>query len=459
MMPERLLREIWKDHETFLAQPLTLADGSNIRVLNCGIENEHRGGPDFLGARIAMDGLAVSGDVELHITPEHWDAHEHGSDARYSNVILHVVLESEPEDHHGPPLPTLVLRDNLVFDRRDLWDALFRKLYDRSPELPCFPHNLLVPMRFKRKVLEKFGEARLDELVDRVLIHEDEVVTEERMLERVYQLTMDALGYAQNRIPFRELSALVPLTRMHFVRETVEDSRLAFEALLFGVAGLIPQPSADFDLEANEYILELTSRWNAIQVSLRFPEVLAKSDWAFFRIRPANSPYRRLALAALLAEKYFSRPHWNFRHEFFADGPSVSIGDSPFWEERTSFGAKLDAPQSLMGDERQSAIWLNVVVPSRIAYGRSDRSDPTDPAERKSERGLRKMWGESRTQASAKYLSTMEQELLESESVSTVRSEQGALLLKRNFCDLGRCSECPVGYRLMEKGWTPPGKV
>jgi hypothetical protein len=105
-----------------------------------------------------------------------------------------------------------------------------------------------------------------------------------------------------------------------------------------------------------------------------------------------------------------------------------------------------------LGEERLSAIWLNVVLPARIAR---NRSDPSDRSEQTIERELRKSWGDTRTHASAKYLSTIEQELLESESVSTVRSEQGALLLKRNFCEKGRCSECPVGYRLIEKGWTP----
>ena len=153
MIPEHLLQEIWKDRANFLVPSLTLADGSNVEILQSGLDNTHRGGPDFLGAKIVIDGLAISGDVEIHISPDLWHTHKHTDDARYSNVILHVVLEAESNELNAPPIPTLVLRDNLLFDRRDLWDALFRKLYDRSPELPCFPHNLQVPMRFKRKVL------------------------------------------------------------------------------------------------------------------------------------------------------------------------------------------------------------------------------------------------------------------------------------------------------------------
>ncbi|HET6401519.1 MAG TPA: DUF2851 family protein [Candidatus Kapabacteria bacterium] len=453
MIPEHLLREIWKGHESFLVSPIILADGASISIIEAGMENMHRGGPDFLGAAIALDGVQISGDVELHITPDGWHAHEHAGDARYSNVVLHVVLEDDAEEHRGPPVPQLVLRDNLAFNRADLWDALFRRLYDRSPELPCFPHNILVPMRFKRKVLEQFGQARLEELIDRLTLPDSEIASETQLLERTYQLTMDALGYSQNRVPFRELSALLPISRLRFVRNAFpENTSITFEALVFGVAGLLPKPSLEFDNETNEYLIELNALWNSIQQSMRFPEVLAEHDWAFFRIRPANSPHRRLALAAMLAERYFSRDEWNFRNEFFDRGPAVTLGDHSFWESHTSFASKLPAPQSLLGEERASAIWLNVILPARIARL---RMDPESAGQRHRERALIEEWGSTRTKASAKYLAVIEQELLEGENVSSVRSEQGALLLERNFCQKLRCSECPIGHRLIEKGWKP----
>ena len=457
MIPENLLREIWKDHENFLISPILLSDGSHIQVLTSGTENIHRGGPDFLGASIAMGGVQISGDVELHTTPDGWRAHEHARDARYSNVVLHVVLEEDDgEVRHRPPIPQLVLRENLAMNRTDLWESLFRKLYDRSPELPCFPHNILVPVHFKRKVLEQFGVARLEELVARFSTPESEISSEEAQLERVYQLTMDALGYSQNRTSFMELSKLLPLSRLRFVRESFAGNLgIAFEALFIAVAGLLAKPSLEFDAETNEYLLELNAAWNSIQQSMRFPEVLAESDWAFFRIRPPNSPYRRLALAAALAERYFSRQDWNFRHPFFEAGPNIPADIHPYWEAHTSFASKIPKPQLLLGEERHSAIWLNVILPSRLAHL---RTEPEGLSRRQVERTLIEAWGSEHTHSSAKYLNVIEQELLEGERVSTVRSEQGALLLGRNFCERVRCSECPIGIRLMQKGWKP-GKI
>ncbi|SRR5579883_556710 len=451
MIAERFLREIWKGGESFLQRPLLLSDGSEITVLECGIENEHRGGPDFLGARIVIDGVVVSGDVELHLTPNGWNAHNHEEDNRYSNVILHVVLESE-ENHAGPPVPELILRDNLLFDRQNLWTALFERVYEHPPELVCFPESIRLPMRFKRKLLEKFGNARLEELIDRYIIT-SEVQSEQTLLERVFQQTMDALGYSQNRIPFRELSSLLPLSRLRFVRSAFPgNTSLAFEALFFGVAGLLVHPNSEFDTETNEHLIELQACWNLLQLSIRFPEVLAENDWAFFRLRPANSPHRRLAVAAKLAEKYFGREDWNFRHEFFSEGPTVTIGENSYWESHTSFGTRLQSPQSLLGKERESAIWLNVILPARIARVRMESESP---ARREKEKCLSNEWGNAHTESSAKFLMVVEQELLEGENVSSVRSEQGALLLKRNFCEKHRCSQCPIGTHLLETGWKP----
>src|SRR5204862_3576115 len=105
--------------------------------------------------------------------------------------------------------------------------------------------------------------------------------------------------------------------------------------------------------------------------------------------------------------------------------------------------------------ERASAIWLNVILPARIALL---RITPLAASEaRVKEKTLRAEWGDRRTKSSAEYLESVRQELLEGESVVSVRSEQGALLLPRNYCERHRCSECPVGNRLIENGWKPQG--
>lgn len=437
-IPEHFLHTLWKEQRDFLREDLRIADGSPVSILDPGTFNEHRGGPDFLNARIALEGLAVSGDVELHREPQHWSDHEHDRDARYGQVVLHVVLECGDDAEEHLRIPTLVLRDNLAVTNEILWKQLFERLYDRVPELKCFPHNMLLPVRHKRKVVERFGEARLDELVSRF-----ESSTHEEWEQRVYTGLLDALGYSQNRKPFKDLSEILTPRVVRQALAEFKDPDLTIEALFFGTAGLLASPSSELSQEANEHIIDLQSRWSAIGPTIALPMVLAESDWAFFRIRPLNSPHRRLAAAALLTSRFFTGGVEKIGNTL--DDLTETTGLNPFWESRTSFRQSLEKPHSLFGRERVQAMMLNIVQPATIARMTVTKSEL---------RELRAEWGNDRTGSSARYLQTIEQELLEGEPIRSVRSEQGALFLQRNYCEQARCAECPIGSRLIEKGWT-----
>jgi hypothetical protein len=371
-------------------------------------------------------------------------------------VILHVVLDADLEElqQASPKVPVLILRDNLAFDQRAFWQELFEKKFARAPELPCFPHNLSIPMKLKSRVIKRMGEARLDERVARIINGIENNITDELILDKVYELVFDALGYSENRTPFIELASLLPRSLLQRIRakENGNDLHVIFEALYFGTAGLLLKPQEEFDLDVNDYLLDLSAKWEALKIDYDISEQLAENDWAFFRVRPLNTPYRRIALAAVLARKYFSQENYSIGDEI-----EYELGDSPFWEKHTSFKQSLDEPHALLGDERKRAIVLNVLLPARIVM-------ETEHAKRKSFaqekiqsiiKPLRKEWAEYPSRASAQYLHVIEQELLESEHLASTLGEQGALYLFRNYCTAKRCDECPIGERLMEKGWKP----
>jgi len=455
-LAESLLHEIWKDHSRFLIERPLLSDGSPIVIINRGEFNDHRGGPDFLNAEIAIDGMRIKGDIELHKTVSDWDDHGHSEDKRYSQVILHVVLDADMEElsQATPKVPVLILRDNLAFDQRTFWQELFEKKFSRAPELPCFPHNLSVSMKFKSKVILQMGEARLDERVLRIIGETPGPITDEILLDRVYELVLDALGYSENRTPFVELSRLLPRSLLQNIRgrENPEDLHSIFEALYLGISGLLTPPKQEFGAEVNDYILDIASKWEALKIDYKISDRLAENDWAFFRIRPLNSPFRRIALAAVLARKYFSRMDYSVQEDFEYD-----LGDSSFWEKHTSFKQSLAEPHALLGDERLHAIMLNVILPSRIAV-EAEHARSKGQIQEKIQaivKPLRQEWAEYPSRTSAQYLDVIEQELLESEHIRSTIGEQGALYLFRNFCTANRCMDCPVGGKLFEKGWKP----
>lgn len=443
-IPERFIHALWRERENYLTPSLVLSDGSPVTILDHGTFNDHRGGPDFLDARIAIEELAISGDIEIHRQPKHWREHKHDSDTRYRKVILHVVLETDDDSDHAPFIPTLVLRDNLSTSREELWNRLFETLYDRSPELPCFPHNMLVPYRYKRKVVDRFGEARLEELIARF-----DARNAQEFEQKLYRSTLDALGYSQNRTPFGELAEILSLGLLRELSNKIalSDRPLYFEALYFGSAGLLPQPDPSFTQTANAYLTELRSAWEAVQQIVSIPMTLSIGDWAFFRIRPLNSPYRRVALAASMAERYFSSD-LDLSLTGIERLTNAETGRSAFWESHTSFAQPLETPHALLGKERAEALLLNVLIPARLSQLLSSST-------KKDSQEFRALWLGRRSAASAKYLDVIEQELLEGERIDSVGAEQGALYLSRNYCEKLRCAECPIGGRLIDKGWDP----
>ncbi len=440
LLAESLMHTLWKSHERYLTPVVTLVDGSEIQIRNSGKYNDHRGGPDFLGAEIILDGLILKGDIELHRTSTDWTKHGHTDDSNYASVILHVVMDDDGGVH--PRIPTLTLRDNLAFDERAFWKALFEERYARLPELPCFPRNLAVSMKRKRSVLASMAELRLDELVARYSNSEN--TTKEELFDTVYERVLDALGFSENRKPMADLAKLLPRNLLQSIREKEPSLELGniFEALFFGVSGLLEAPQANYTKEVNEYLLDLNSRWQALQVSYPIPDILSKGDWAFFRIRPTNTPYRRVALAASLARRYFSRADFSVLEDIhFNDGEN-------WWLTRTSFKSELKEAHSLLGDERSAAIEINVLLPARLAMLKLRATDTVSTI---SEKSLRKQWLETPSASSAAYCRTIEQELLEGEQIKTTAEEQGALHLHRTYCTVGRCQECSIGKELVVK--------
>ena len=90
-----------------------LADGGTVRVISTGTWNRMPG-PDFRNAKLELNGVKRSGDVEIHGKTSDWISHGHGGDPRYADVILHVVRVDDTSPGNVAFLPSaavLVLPD------------------------------------------------------------------------------------------------------------------------------------------------------------------------------------------------------------------------------------------------------------------------------------------------------------------------------------------------------------
>jgi hypothetical protein len=110
---------------------LPLSNGESCRLLFAG----HTGsaaGPDVLDAIIHFPRQEIQcvGDVEFHVRASDWYHHQHQSDVRYNNVILHVVLVCDE--------PSLAVRqDGITIPMCSLNDLASPRTSYLRTEWPC----------------------------------------------------------------------------------------------------------------------------------------------------------------------------------------------------------------------------------------------------------------------------------------------------------------------------------
>lgn len=93
VLMESLLHYVWQ-HRMFNMDGLKTTGGLCVDVLYCGEHNVNQG-PDFLNAKILLDGIVWVGNVELHTRSSDWNRHGHNMDPVYNTTILHVVEKAD----------------------------------------------------------------------------------------------------------------------------------------------------------------------------------------------------------------------------------------------------------------------------------------------------------------------------------------------------------------------------
>jgi hypothetical protein len=437
---ERLLVRAW---QRGFGRPLRTTDGRDLSIVFRG-RCVGGAGPDIRGALLAFDGgHLVEGDVEFHVRAADWRAHRHDRDPRYRAVVLHVVLRPDgpaPPDARGEPLPTLALSpDDLV--------GLTERDGDEPPG----------PAACHRQARERGTEhitATVDRLGDRRLAAKaarlEAELTRHRPEGVAYETLGDALGFSQNREPFARLVRAVPIALLGALlgRRAADDALLLAEAILFGVAGLLPSQrrNAPADWEADQLARDLEAAWALYRADWD-GFGLAVPDWTFGGVRAANYPTRRVAALARLVVHYRAE---GLDAAFLAPlrarpTPSrlerIFILESPddYWATHADFGVRLPGPPAaLLGQERARDAVVNVAFPLALAIAAQtgDRAlaDAAWDAYRSFPRPT--VYGVTRTLAGELGLAA--------KLVATARRQQGLLYLSRNHCERAACERCPL---------------
>lgn len=296
---ERLVAEIW-ERQAF--DPRCLLD-LGIRVVFRGVPSD-AGGPDYQDALLATSGGSLlQGDIEFHVLTSDWRRHHHDADAKYNNVVLHVVWRDDLEPVHredSRTVPTVALAQAVEPDRLSRRDRIPMLVQHRCVSTL----GKLSPAELALRVAE-LGWARFAELEDRFAgelesEHPDQVL---------YAALMEGLGYASNRQVFRRLADAVPYA---WLMSVPEDTRLA---TLLCAAGF------------------------GVESAVRPPARLSVDSWRLSRLRPANHPEIRIegamdvilrlgpSLSTALSDVVASaaRPA-AVRKALMSKGPSKAIG-------------------------------------------------------------------------------------------------------------------------------------
>ncbi len=364
---ERHLQCTWYD-SSLRPKTMMSSESKKITIVHPGRWNLEAG-PDFLDAILAIGSRQkiIKGDVEIHIHPNDWIHHKHTNDPRYSNVIAHVTYFPGTTKVPDTNMIHIALKDILQahphfsFDNIDISAYPYHNITNTVPPCAC---------ALKKHQLESFdlllntaGHARINQKTDRIR----QAMKTKDHKQVFYEEIMCALGYKNNRIPFRRLAQLIPLETIQ--SESNNNCTTAY-ALLLGVSGLMPALKPTSCRNTRSFIRLLWDHWWHMENKWS-KNTMPRKAWCLSGLRPQNHPARRLAAAAVLFTSKPSLLEQIERLDFLAPDKShkqisslFEKAQMPFWENKLSFyGKEQKKKATLIGPQRIAAITSNVIIP------------------------------------------------------------------------------------------------
>ena len=379
-LSERDVHDFWRNSRYF-SRPLLSQSGQTVEVIRRGRYNRDAG-PDFRDAVLRLNGTLVQGDIEIHLTARDWYQHGHHADPGYNRVILHLSCDSEPppdiRSEDGRVIPALVIPLHLF----GLHGPGVASAAETASLFDC-----PLSERSHQQILATIEKAARDRLENRIAALAEQL-TELSWDQLLYEQICDALGFAKNRQPFRELARRVPIDlifnelRLHPPDQACE----LVTALLFGAAGFLEQAKEGekWDPAVRSYVGPRRVLWQTLQHALQI-QPLPQGSWQFFRLRPQNFPTRRIAALAELVLRFFQAGMLETVLRIVAQKKSAAeagvelrrffiISASEFWRTHYHFKAgsanRNEEMANLLGESRAGDLVVNTVLPLLVLYGR-----------------------------------------------------------------------------------------
>ena len=322
--------------------------GRSVRILDFGDWNKSAG-PDFLNARIQLDGVPYTGDMELDSAPEDWERHNHGSNSAFDGVILHLACTPSRKEwftrnSRHERIPLAVIPASMLNGTEALPAA--------APDRSCRHAEVLETMPAEQlEILLQSAAAYRFQLKHRRHTQRGGLAAPSQLL---YENLAETLGYHANKNAMRHLAQRAPL---HALRDCPE-------ALLFGTAGfLVPVLSDSCTPEAIAHHKRLWEQWWPLREHFELaPERMF--PWTLSGSRPANHPQRRIGALATIAADFsaFQRLCTPDHLDDLAD--YLSSLKHPYWSSHVTLpSAPSKSPMALMGRDRIQEFIINHILP------------------------------------------------------------------------------------------------
>lgn len=259
---------------------MKLTDGKNFKLIYQGDYNANESGPDFLNAKIEIEGIIWSGNVEIHVKSKDWYAHNHHFDNAYDSVILHVVYQYNGDVKIGETiLPVLEIKDYIDMHHY----RRFEKLLKAKKTILCGSALMEFPSIYFIEMKERALVQRLSRKTNNLF----QTVHSTDPKNVLYFLIARAMGTKVNQLPFEELTYRLPLSIIKQMKKKRQAQAICLASGLF-----IPESE-------NDVLISTRLNQNGT-----FDNRVFKSAWKQGGVRPSNHPYKRIVQFAYIIQKF-----------------------------------------------------------------------------------------------------------------------------------------------------------
>jgi hypothetical protein len=420
MLNEELILFLWRQR-LYDASALRTTDGRPVEVVSPGTR-QYDAGPDLADARLRIDGTLWAGSIEVHVRSSDWLRHGHQNDPRYANIILHLVFNHDTDVPLGA-FPTVELAP-VVSDQ--ILHRHARLMHSRDA-IPCGATLATVPHITVSTWLERLLIGRMEARASRI---EALIGRCGGDLEQAFQAWIFRyMGAKVNDDAFEELGLALPWKVMGKGRNDI----MLTEALLFGTAGLLPDPPVDDHSSGLLREYRYLAHANGLKP-------MAAHRWRFARLRPAAFPTVRISQLAAIVHRHGPL----LQAISGCAGPAdvralLGTVASGYWTSRFRFGevSTVVRPKAL-GHDAIDSIIINAVVP--FLFVRHDRSGRYELKEQVL--GWLNGLGPEDNRTVRGFMALG---LRPADAAQT----QALLTLRHDYCDRRNCLHCAIGTTLL----------